>query len=206
MAEAPPNNDVDFIELFADAWGTLRNHALVLCTGSIIIVLLQTAMSYFFLAGLLLTGPMIMGLFKMCLNAVRHREVRLGDVFIGFDYFVPALLMNLANVLIALIGVPFCGFPVLIIYAMFLPSYFFLLDGSPGVYESLSQTRAMLAESLRTWILVGVYVLLLFLIGFAFFGIGLVATIPLLILSLAQLYDRRIQGLPYSGPLPEENA
>lgn len=201
---AQPDSGLDIIDLFTDALDVFRAHAGQYLAATLVVLLLQAGTSYFPIAGLLLMGPLVMGLFQMALAGVRGKEVLLGDALCGFNYFVSAVLLNLAVVAFAIVGLAFCVLPGLFIFVLFLPSYFFLLDGVQTLREAFALNRAMFKRDKRAWMLVAVYFIALQLVGFSVFTIGLLLTLPIGIISLARLYDRYAAGLPLSGAPPEE--
>ena len=201
-----PDGGIDVIDLFSDAVDIFREHAVQFAVGTTLVFALQTATSYFYIAGLLLMGPIVMGLFRMALAAVRKQEVRVGDALSGFDYFVTAVLLNIAVVAFMCVGLPLCVLPGLFIFILFLPSYFFILDGATGITEAFAMNREMLRQDWRSWLLVGAYVLGLILVGVALLGVGLIVTVPIGIISLARVYDRYKSGVPLSGMPPSEEA
>jgi uncharacterized membrane protein len=194
MATEPEPISFDIVDLIGDAWATYRAHAWQFSIASLVILFLINATGYFYIAGILLAGPFVMGLFKMALCAVRKEEVRLSDAFCGFDYFVSAVFLNLLIVLFSLPGLPFCAIPGIYMFILCLPAYFFLLDGTDGFWASLTQTHAMIRPRLAGWLWIATYFFILILAGIFFFLIGLVVTLPIAIISLAFLYDRYIGG------------
>lgn len=206
MAEEREYPGLDVVELFTDAVAVFRGDAGVYMLATLFVLGLEVATNYFPIAGLLLMGPMIMGLFKIALCGVRKQPVLLGDAFCGFDYFVSAVALNLAVFVIALIGLPFCLLPAFFIFVLFLPAYFFLLDGAQGFFDAVSMCRAMVKRDLRSWLWAAGLFLVLFAGGLALLVLPLLATLPIAIISQAILYERHINGQPLSGAAPDELA
>lgn len=204
MAQDQNVDDVDIIELLGVSWGIYRRNAVALSGAALVVLALEAVMTSFFLSGLILAGPMIMGLFIMALNAVRGYEVRFTDAFRGFDYFIQAVFLNLAIFLISLPGFIFCIVPMFVLFVMFLPAYFFLIDGDCSMRFALSETKAMLSGNKSGWVLIGIYALSLLGVGFALAGLGLVVTLPLAIVSLAYAYDHHKRGWPLTREPYEE--
>lgn len=201
---APTDSGLDILELFTDALDVFRAHAWQYLGATLVVLLLQTGTSYFPIAGLLLMGPLVMGLFQMALAGVRGQEVLVGDALCGFNYFVSAVLLNLAVFAFTLLGLAFCVLPGFFVFVLFLPSYFFLLDGVQTLREAFALNRAMFKRDRRAWLLTAVYFLVLQLVGFSVFTVGLLVSLPIGIISLARLYDRYVAGLPLSGSPPGE--
>lgn len=206
MAQEPIGDDVDIFELFGASWEIYRRNAFALSGATLVILALESVMTSFYWAGLILAGPMVMGLFVMALNAVRGRELYFGDAFRGFDYFVQAVFLNVAIFLISLPAVTLCFVPMLVLFVMFLPAYFFLIDGKTSLRASLGETKSMLMQNKMGWALIGIYVLALVGLGFALAGIGLLLTLPIAVISLAYAYDHHKRGWPLTHESYEETA
>lgn len=196
MANEPTPLNFDLIDLAGDAWTVFRAHAVPYVVASLLILILINATGYFFIAGILLIGPLLMGLFKMALSGVRGEAVYLGDAFAGFDNFFPAVMLNLIVLFFSVLGIPFCLFPFLFILILLMPSYFFLLDGAEGVWDAIARTRNMVYPRIVGWCWVVIYVIVLNIIGLVPFGLGLPATVPISLISLALLYDRYLGHAP----------
>lgn len=191
MASEPTPFTFDILDLFSDAWAIYRAHWLPYAIASLLVLIMINATGYFFIAGILLSGPLVMGLFKMALCGVRGEPVYLGDGFSGFDHFIPAVFLNLLVLFFSLFGAPFCLLPAFYVFVLGQPAYFFLLDDGEGIWAALSRTWEMVRPRMGGWLLVATYVLLLVAAGFfPLMVIGLVLTVPLSIISLALLYDR----------------
>lgn len=191
--------EVDIPDLLAASWGIFRANLFPFVAGTFCILVLQSVVAYFFLAGLVLAGPLFMGLLLMALNAVRGQEVLLADVFRGFDFFVQAVFLGLAVLIISSIGLPLCFVPGLVLFAMFTPAYFFLIDGEASLMEALSRTKSLIQRNVRSWILIGIYVVCLMALGTALSFVGLVVTVPMSMISLAYAYDHDRRGWPLSS-------
>lgn len=204
MAQEQDIDDVDIIELFSASWGIYRRNTIAFSGAALVVLALEAIMTSFFLAGLILAGPMIMGLFIMALSAVRGQEVRFGDAFRGFDYFVQAVFLNVAIFVISLPAATLLFVPMLVVFVVFMSAYFFLIDGNSSLRASLGDTKVMLLRNKMGWALIGIYVLSLLALGFALAGLGLVVTLPVAIISLAYAYENYRKGWPLTAPPPVE--
>ena len=96
-------------DCLSGAWGTFKKNVLthVVCT---LLVMVVAGIS----AGLL-AGPMMVGYMRMIERETRGEAVQIGDVFRGFDDFVPAFVAGLISSLVVSLGFMLCFIPGLLI-------------------------------------------------------------------------------------------
>jgi uncharacterized membrane protein len=108
------NKALDIGETLKLGWETFTKNAVPLIVGTLLMALVG-GLSF----GICL-GPMLVGYNKMCLRAARGEQVAVGDVFQGFQQFLPAfVLMLVAGIAIML------GFLLLIIPGFIVAFLFF---------------------------------------------------------------------------------
>ena len=78
-------------DCLSGAWGTFKKNVLthVVCTLLVVVVAGISAV--------LLVGPMMVGYMRMIERETRGEAVQIGDVFRGFDDFVPAFVAGLIS-------------------------------------------------------------------------------------------------------------
>ena len=99
-------------DCLSGAWGTFKKNVLthVVCT---LLVMVVAGVS----AGLL-AGPMVVGYMRMIERESRGELVQIGDVFRGFDDFVPAFVAGLISSLVVSLGFMLCFIPGLLVMAL----------------------------------------------------------------------------------------
>ena len=99
-------------DCLSGAWGTFKKNVLthVVCT---LLVMVVAGIS----AGLL-AGPMMVGYMRMIERETRGEAVQIGDVFRGFDDFVPAFVAGLISSLVVSLGFMLCFIPGLLVMAL----------------------------------------------------------------------------------------
>ena len=96
-------------DCLSGAWGTFKKNILthVVCT---LLVMVVAGIS----AGLLV-GPMVVGYMRLIERESRGEAVQIGDVFRGFDDFVPAFVAGLISSLVVSLGFMLCFIPGLLV-------------------------------------------------------------------------------------------
>jgi uncharacterized membrane protein len=119
--------NLDIGQCIGDAWNLLKNNFGLIFGGVAIFFLIQVGLSglanipfiglVFSLASIILTGPLLGGLYYFLLKNIRRQDAEIGDIFAGFrlafgqlllGYLVAAILTFVA----ALPGLAIMGFPI----------------------------------------------------------------------------------------------
>lgn len=126
---------LDIGETLQLAWTTFSNNAVPLIVG----MLLVTVVGMVTLG--IAIGPLMLGYCKMSLRAARGEQVAIGDVFEGFQRFVPGfvlfLLMGIA------IGI---GFVLLVLPGLVLGALFFFAPWVMAADENVGPIDALKAS------------------------------------------------------------
>ena len=119
-------------DCLSGAWGTFKKNVLthVVCT---LLVMVVAGIS----AGLL-AGPMMVGYMRMIERETRGEAVQIGDVFRGFDDFVPAFVAGLISSLVVSLGFMLCFIPGLLIMALPPVALFLVARGARDVAAGFS--------------------------------------------------------------------
>lgn len=107
------NNPLDIGETLKLGWETFTKNAVALIVGIFLAGIIGA-----FTFGICL-GPMMIGYNQMVLRAAKGETVAVGDVFAGFQHFVPALLLYLIMIVSVFIGFMLLFLPGLILAFMF---------------------------------------------------------------------------------------
>jgi len=108
------NNPLDIGETLKLGWETFTKNAVPMIVGMLLVGIIGG-----FTLGICL-GPMVIGYNQMILRAAKGETVAIGDVFAGFQNFVPALLLFLIMGVAIMIG-----FMLLVVPGMVLAFMFF---------------------------------------------------------------------------------
>jgi uncharacterized membrane protein len=144
-----------------------------------------------FIAPLILTGPMMYGLFIYFLYLVRGQQPELGVMFSGFQKFGPTLVLNLLQLLFVLLWSLLLIIPGIIASFRYSMAYFILHD-HPGMTgkEAIRQSGEMMRGYKGK-----LFMLYLSFIGWGLlslltFGIGFLWLLPYMYASLAAFYEQ----------------
>jgi uncharacterized membrane protein len=179
--------------LLRRAFGLFWDHALLLVSAHVIVLLILIAGNYLLtISGNVLLGPFILGAFKISQRIVRNENTELADILAGFEYFLPAFLANILVNLMAIAVAPLLLIPSFLIFLTYAATYLFILDENLGFWEAMERSRKMVWGNFRRWLALGLIMVALNLAGLLCFGVGLLATIPYSYLLTTLAYEEEL--------------
>ena len=146
------------------------------------------------------------GLYRMALKQIRGQEISVGDMFSVTDVLPALIVASLVVAVEVSIGNIFCYVPGIIAGGLLMFAVPFAVDYRGSGMEAVSGSFSTLSGQ---WLLAALFYLVVSLIGGAGAlarGIGVLVTTPLMILSIALLYNDffppEVMSAPVTDPLP----
>lgn len=128
----------------------------------------------------LLYGPMLVGYFRALEKEDRGEKPEIGDVFKGFDDFVPALIAGVVGGIVVGIGIMLCIIPGLLIMPLYpLALYFVACKGEKDGINALKRAWPLVKASLVPAALAALVVGLVGYLGIILCIIGVIVTMPI---------------------------
>ena len=133
----------------------------------------------------ILTGPMMVGYMKMIKTEDEGGKVEIGDIFKGFDDFVPALVAVLVSSVAVSIGVMLCIIPGLLIIALVpLSAYFVAVAGEKDGINAIKRAWALVKENLVSSCLCALVLGIVGSLGSVLCGVGMLLTLPIAFIGM----------------------
>ena len=129
-------------------------------------------------AGILM-GPMLVGYMRMIKIEDDGGNVEIGDVFKGFDDFVPALLAVLLGGLIVALGFMLCVIPGVLIMALVPTAAYLVAIGERDGINALKRAWEAVKANLAASCLCALVLLIVGSLGLILCGVGIVLTLPI---------------------------
>lgn len=148
------------------------------------------APDFVFVFSIFLAGPLFAGYYLVANRISQREEVIYPDFFKGFFYYIPVILVWLVGQLLTIFGLLLLVIPgiYLIIGYMFaiLMSIFAGLD----FWNSLEYSRKLIHRKWWKFLLFGLLIALLNILGAFAFVFGLVVTIPVTYYSIYYVFEK----------------
>lgn len=130
------------------------------------------------------------GLAKIWLCAARRQELRFGDLFAGFRYFLPLAGLTLLTQALFVVSLPFFMVPSIVVGLGLSMTPFYVVDAEMGLIDAMKASWAATRghkASLLGYFVVGTLVTMLGLVACC---IGMYATMSIMLVGWAWIFTR----------------
>lgn len=186
-------SDLCIRALVRRAFGLFWDHALLLVIAHVIVLLILIAGNYLLtISGNVLLGPFLLGVYKITLRIVRNQNTELADILAGFEFFLPAFLANILIHVMSVVVMPLLIIPSLLVLLTYSTTYLFILEENLGFWDAMEKSRHMVWGNIKRWMVLGLVIVAVNLLGFLCFGVGLLATLPYSYLLITLAYEEEL--------------
>lgn len=145
---------------------------------------------------ILLQGSLIAGFCIVCTKKLLYGRFEIGDLFKGFNFFIPALVASLLITVFTFIGTIFCIIPGLVIAAMYQFTYLFIIDKKMDFWPAMQASHALVKNDYFGFTIFFIAAVLLNVIGFLCCLVGVLATMPILYAAITVAYKEIVGFQP----------
>lgn len=183
------NATFDFKRYFQEGWELFRDNAANIIVAAIIFAVVHFIANFVPFASLLVSGPLMGGMYYVILDAERGREFSPMRVFDGFRLkFVPLVLVAILTTVFMVCGILLLILPGFLVMGWYLFPYLFVIDEDMDFWPAMEASRNIGFENHINVFLLSIVFGVLNLIGFMMFGIGLLVTVPFTLCVTVKAY------------------
>ncbi len=136
----------------------------------------------------LIQGPLIAGFHIFTMKKLMGRNAEFGDLFKGFNLFVPTLVASLLIGLFTFAGTLLCVIPGLVVAAMYKFTYLFIVDKRMDFWPAMQASHAVVKNDYFGFTMFLILAFLVNLLGVLCCIVGLLVTIPLTFAAITVAY------------------
>jgi uncharacterized membrane protein len=136
----------------------------------------------------LIQGPLIVGFHIFTMKKLMGRNAEFGDLFKGFNFFVPALVASLLIGLFTFAGTLLCIIPGLVVAAMYKFTYLFIVDKKMDFWPAMQSSHAIVKNDYFGFTMFLILAFLVNVLGFLCCIVGLLVTIPATFAAITVAY------------------
>jgi uncharacterized membrane protein len=138
-------------------------------------------------------GALIAGFHVYTMKKIFNRPAEIGDLFKGFNFFIPTLVASLLIGLFTCLGTMACIIPGLVIAAMYKFTYLFIIDKRMDFWPAMQASHAVVRNDYWGFTMFLLLAVLVNVVGFLCCIVGLLVTIPVTFVAITIAY-REIVG------------
>lgn len=123
-------------------WNLFKQNAITHVVAFVLVILIGS------MSMGLLAGPMFVGYLRMIAKEDRGERAQIGDLFRGFDDFVPALVAGLISSLVLWLGFMLCFIPGLLILALPTVALYLVAQGEGDGVAAFNRAWSVVTKNL----------------------------------------------------------
>lgn|SRR5208283_3861555 len=144
---------------------------------------------FFLLSGVpLIQGALIAGFHIYTIKKMAGRRADFGDLFKGFNFFIPTLVAMLLIGVFTMIGTVFCIIPGLVVAAALKFTYLFIVDKRMDFWPAMQASHAVVKLDYFGFTMFLILAFLVNMLGLLCCVVGLLVTFPLTIAAITVAY------------------
>ncbi len=148
---------------------------------------------FIILAGLVITGPLMGGLYALSLRVVRGEHAKLGMLFSGFRRFFRLLAVYIILLVGSIVGMMLLVAPGIVFALGCWPALLVAMETDLGPVDCLRGSWALTKGYKWSLFGLGLAVAVLNLLGALALGVGLILTMAVTTLAFAAAYDELLK-------------
>jgi uncharacterized membrane protein len=141
---------------------------------------------------MILQGPLIAGFHVYIIKRLLGRPTDFGDLFKGFNFFVPALVASLVIALFTAVGTLFCIIPGLVIAAMYKFTYLFIVDKRMDFWPAMQASHNVVRNDYFGFTMFLILLFLVNVLGAVCCIVGLLVSIPVTFAAITVAYQELV--------------
>ena len=141
---------------------------------------------------LIIQGPLLAGFHIYCMKRMLGRPAELGDIFKGFDFFVPTLIASLIMAVFIFGGTLLCVIPGLVLTAMYKFTYLFILDKRMDFWPAMQASHAVVKNDYFGFTMFVVLMILIGILGALCCVVGIFVAVPVSMAAVTVAYKELV--------------
>jgi uncharacterized membrane protein len=137
----------------------------------------------------LLQGATTAGFEASFKRKLRGQKADLGDLFLGFQFFVPTLVAHLLISIFSFLAFLCFIIPGLVVAAMYTFTFLFIIDKRMDYGQAMRASREVVKQDYVGYTIFVIALVALNLVGFLCLVVGLLVTIPISMAAIAIAYQ-----------------
>jgi uncharacterized membrane protein len=143
-------------------------------------------------ASIVTQGPLQVGFHAFCAKKMYNRRPELGELFKGFDFFLPAFVAALLIGVFVFAGTLVCIIPGLVVASMYKFTYLFIFDKRMDFWPAMQASHDVVKNDYFGFTIFLLAMAGINILGFLACIVGLLVTIPLSVAAITIAYQELV--------------
>lgn len=165
-----------------EAWEIVKTDIMMFALAALLFAVVGGAVP------VILQGAMAVGFNILIVKKMVHGRLDIGDMFKGFSFFAPALVAHILISLFSAIGIILCIIPGLVIAAMYMFTFLFIVDKRMEFWPAMQASADIVKKDYVGFTLFFLACGLLQVLGALACIVGLFVTIPIMYVAIVVAY------------------
>ena len=165
-----------------EAWELVQTDIVMFGVAALLVIVVGGAVP------VILQGAMAVGFNLLIIKKLAFGKLDVGDLFKGFNFFVPSLVAHILISIFVTIGMIFCIIPGLVLGAMYMFSFLFILDKKMEFWPAMQASAEIVKKDYVGFTLFFFALGCLQLLGVLACIVGLFVTIPIAYVAIVIAY------------------
>jgi uncharacterized membrane protein len=190
-APAAPFRPPDQVQVRAwywigQGWSLVKTDMLTFALMTVVMVALSGVVP------VILQGPLVAGFHLAIMRKMLAGRLDFGDLFKGFNYFVPAMVASLLISLFTFLGALACLIPALVVQAMYFFTFLFIVDRKMDFWPAMQASHEIVKKDYVGFTLMFLAFIPIHLLGVLCCLVGLLWTVPIQYAAITIAYKELI--------------
>ncbi len=178
----PATASVETGKWIGEAWALVQTDIVMFAVAALLVMVVGGAVP------VVLQGAMAIGFNILIIKKLAYGKLDVGDLFKGFNFFVPSLVAHILISIFTAIGTLLCIIPGLVIAAMYMFTMLFILDKKLEFWPAMQASAELVKKDYMGFTLFFLALVLLQILGVLACIVGLLVTIPIMYVAIVIAY------------------
>jgi len=179
---APATASVQTGKWIGEGWELVKSDLVMFAVSALLFAVVGGAVP------VILQGAMMVGFNLLVIKKLATGRLDIGDLFKGFNFFVPSLVAHILVSIFTALGMLLCIIPGLVIAAMYMFTFLFILDKKMDFWPAMQASAEIVKKDYMGFTLFIVALGLLQLLGVLACIIGIFVTLPIMYAAIVCAY------------------
>jgi uncharacterized membrane protein len=147
----------------------------------------------------LIQGALIAGFHIYTIKKLTGRKAEIGDLFGGFNFFLPTLVASLLIGVFTFAGTLLCIIPGLVVAAMYKFTYLFIVDKKMDFWPAMQASHAVVKNDYFGFTIFLLLAFLVNVVGLLCCVVGLLVTMPMTFAAITVAYKEIVGFEPQTA-------